>query len=68
MVELYERIISEKHGEEISEQLHSALEFYTGGQIAYAEAGLTAAETPDVETTYALFKACVPAIISKYLD
>ena len=68
LVELYERIISEKHGDEISDQIHSAIEFYTGGQIAYAEAGLAAAEIPDIETTYALFRACVPAIISKYLD
>lgn len=68
MVELYERIIHEKYGDSITPAIRSALEFYTGGQIAYAEAGLTAAEVPDVESTFAVFKACAPEIIRKYFQ
>lgn len=66
MVELYERIISENYGDTVTEDIHSILEFYVGGQIAYAEAGLTAAEVPDIESTYAVFKECVPEKLKKY--
>jgi AcrR family transcriptional regulator len=68
MVDLYERIIHEKYGDRITPAMHSALEFYCGGQIAYAEAGLAAAEIPDVESTFAIFKECAPEIFRKYFQ
>ena len=68
MVSLYGRIISEKYGDAVTDEIRAALVFYTGGQIAFAEAGLTSPEIPDVESTYAVFRACAPEILIKYFD
>ena len=68
MVSLYERLISEKHGDNVTDEIRTALMFYVGGQIAFAEAGLTSSDIPDVESTYAVFRACAPEILIKYFE
>ncbi len=68
MVSLYGRIISEKYGDTVTDEIRTALVFYTGGQIAFAEAGLTSSEIPDVESTYAVFRACAPEVLIKYFE
>ncbi|MBQ6315170.1 MAG: TetR family transcriptional regulator [Mogibacterium sp.] len=67
LVDLYSRVIKDKYGDDITDDLHSELFFYIGGQIAFAEASLTTGEVPTPEETFRIFCACIPESLKKYL-
>lgn len=67
LVDRYLHIIQHNYGDQITPDIQEAVHFFVGGMIAYVEHDLNKrAETPP-EQAVALFTACIPRTLEKYL-
>lgn len=66
MLDLYCRIITDKYGDKVTDEMREVLIFYLGGQISFAESHLVSGNIPSIDETYKIFSSCIPEMLTKY--